>query len=110
MHISWGRGFLRTWAVLAVLWILFTGWNECQNWVMHPDAVRAKECWDRLAKWLDGKLFDVYDAFDEYTPEGSTSDRSGEEGIDGEPKFGRSLRSARPYVHSEKVGSRTHVE
>jgi hypothetical protein len=72
MQLKWGRGFFRAWVVVTVLWILFTGWNEYKNWVMHPDEARANECWDRLAKWPDGKPFDAWDAVgDEYMPDTS---------------------------------------
>jgi hypothetical protein len=74
MQLKWGRGFFRAWAVVPVLWILFTGWNEYKNWIMHPDEARANVCWDRLAKWPDGKPFDAWDALGDDTPDGSSQE------------------------------------
>lgn len=72
MHLKWGRGFFRAWAALAMLWILISGWNVYNNWTTHPDAARAEECWDRLAKWQDGKPFDNgWNYWDTYKPESS---------------------------------------
>jgi hypothetical protein len=51
MQLKWGRGFFRAWAVVSVLWILFTGWNEYKYWVMHPDEAECEAPTSILAKW-----------------------------------------------------------
>jgi hypothetical protein len=61
MKIEWQRGFFRAWVVLALAWVGLIGWNEYGQWpglsYVHGDG----ECWDRLAKWPDGKPFNIYD-------------------------------------------------
>jgi hypothetical protein len=67
MKIEWRRGFLRAWAVLALAWVALVGWNERDQWSNGLSHVHSNgECWDRLAKWPDGKPFDVYDMFGEF--------------------------------------------
>jgi hypothetical protein len=67
MQLSWKRGFLRIWTVLAIMWITFFGWREysIQWWWAAPSS---GECWDRLAKWPDGKPFGPWDDFPDFPP------------------------------------------
>jgi hypothetical protein len=52
----------RAWAVLAVAWVGVIGWSEYRQWTGGLDNVHLEgECWDRLAKWPDGKPFDAKD-------------------------------------------------
>ncbi len=64
MRVSWGRGFLRAWGVLAVLWISLFGWHEytAHGWVADPFSRGQGDCWDGLAKWPDGQPFSEWDA------------------------------------------------
>jgi hypothetical protein len=67
MQLSWKRGFLRVWAVPAIIWVTFFGWREysIQRWWAAPSS---GECWDRLAKWPDGKPFGPWDDFSDFSP------------------------------------------
>jgi hypothetical protein len=77
MQLSWKRGFLRVWAVLAIIWVALFGWREYSAhwWWMDPVVHADGECWDRLAKWSDGKPFDQWDAFSNEAPPGSINQR-----------------------------------
>jgi hypothetical protein len=62
MKIEWQRGFFRAWLVLAVAWVGLVGWNEYGQWATRLSYVHGEgQCWDHLAKWPDGKPFDIYD-------------------------------------------------
>jgi hypothetical protein len=67
MQLSWGRGFFRIWAVLAIVWVMFFGWREysVHSWWTDPVVRIGGECWDRFAKWQDGQRFGEWDAFDD---------------------------------------------
>ena len=80
MRLSWGRGLFRIWTVLAIIWVTFFAWREYSaHWwwsdpVFHVsgecwDPVE-RACWDRLAKWQDGKAFSPWDDAPD-TPPGS---------------------------------------
>jgi hypothetical protein len=77
MQLSWKRGLLRVWAVLAIIWVAFFGWREYSAhwWWMDPVVHADGECWDRRAKWSDGKPFDQGDAFSNEAPPGSINQR-----------------------------------
>jgi hypothetical protein len=67
MKITWRRGFFRAWVALAVAWVALVGWKERDQWSSGFSYAHTNgECWDRLAKWPDGKPFDVYDMFGEF--------------------------------------------
>jgi hypothetical protein len=72
MRIDRQRGFLRTWAVLAVAWVGLMGWSEYADMPWKTESPAEAECWDRLAKWPDGKPFDIWDAISNDTPDGSS--------------------------------------
>jgi hypothetical protein len=72
MQLSWGRGFFRIWTVLAIIWVTVLGWHEYSAhwWWSDPVFHVGGECWDRLAKWQDGKAFGPWDDAPD-TPPGS---------------------------------------
>lgn len=59
MQISWAKGFFRTWAVLAVLWISASGWHAYNTNAFWPQP--QDDCLERFAKWPDGRPFDAYE-------------------------------------------------
>jgi hypothetical protein len=61
MQMSW-RGFFRAWTVLAIIWVTCFGWREYSvaRWI-DPALHSGGKCWDRLAKWTDGKAFDDWE-------------------------------------------------
>jgi hypothetical protein len=61
MQINWAKGFFRAWAVLASLWILSSGWLAYTT--PHLSGYPNDDCWEQLAKWPDGKPFDVWDRY-----------------------------------------------
>jgi hypothetical protein len=71
MRINWAKGFFRTWAVLACLWVLASGWREYTtywSWHEYSSAGWAEkdDCWEQFAKWPDGKPLDWTDIFEPY--------------------------------------------
>jgi hypothetical protein len=61
MQLRWKLGFLRLWVMLAIVWVALFGWREYSaQWI---DLHASGECWDRLAKWPDGKRFDDWDLY-----------------------------------------------
>jgi hypothetical protein len=63
--------------VLAIIWVTLVGWREYSVhwWWMSPVVHSGGECWDRLAKWPDGKPFDQWDTFSDEAPPGSFNER-----------------------------------
>src|SRR5262245_16850517 len=55
MQINWARGFFRAWAVLAILWVMASGWHAYTTTYLwfQPD----EDCLNQLAKWPDGRPF-----------------------------------------------------
>jgi hypothetical protein len=73
MKFEWRRGFFRAWVVLALAWVALVGWKERDQWSNRYSYIPTEgECWDRLAKWPDGKPFDGYDAISNETPDSSS--------------------------------------
>jgi hypothetical protein len=77
MKIEWRRGFFRAWMVLALAWVALVGWKERDQWSNGLSYVHSNgECWDRLAKWQDGKPFDdVYDLYNDTKDSSSEKDQ-----------------------------------
>jgi hypothetical protein len=75
MQLSWKRGFLRVWAVLAIIWVTFFGWREYSAESGWTDIHVGGECWDRLAKWPDGTRLDDWDVYFDDAPAGSGNER-----------------------------------
>jgi hypothetical protein len=110
MNIKWRRGFFRGWVVLALAWVALAGWNERDQWSNGGSYVHSnRECWDRLAKWPDGKPFEaeegiwaLVDEFDiESNREQLKRNNRGEptqspNEIDGEASSVKNLGTARP--------------
>jgi hypothetical protein len=70
MKIEWRRGFFRAWMVLALTWVALVGWSERDQFPESLSYVRHdNECWDRLAKWPDGKRFEAENGIWELMPE-----------------------------------------
>ena len=70
MRIELKRGLLRVWVVIAVAWIGLMGWSEYKSgWGPFPREFHIEgECWDRVAKWPDGKaVTNPFEIFDERT-------------------------------------------
>jgi hypothetical protein len=68
MQINWAKGFFRAWAVLAIVWVLASGWHAYTTtyWSFQSD----NDCWKQLAKWPDGKAFDSeLDRFLDWVPD-----------------------------------------
>jgi hypothetical protein len=64
MNIS--RGILRVWIVVSVGWIGFTGYYQyfSKPWNLDwgDSHLRTEgECWDKIAKWPDGRPFQWFD-------------------------------------------------
>jgi hypothetical protein len=76
MQLRWKRGFLRLWAMLAILWMTLFGWSEysTSRWT-DPGIHVGGECWDRLAKWPDGTRLDDWDIYFNDAPPGSDNER-----------------------------------
>ena len=57
--MNWRRGLLRAWVVIALAWVGLVGWHEyaAKPWNWDWGLTRSGECWDRFAKWPDGKPF-----------------------------------------------------
>jgi hypothetical protein len=72
-RIRWARGFFRAWTVLAVVWILFSGWNEYRpewneydHWfITRRDEAHDEECRKKFAKWPDGRALTWQDYYPE---------------------------------------------
>jgi hypothetical protein len=67
MKIEWRRGFFRAWVVLALAWIALVGWKEYGLWANESNVHTERECWDRLAKWPDGKPMEsIWDLMNDF--------------------------------------------
>jgi hypothetical protein len=73
MQLNLRRGSFRIWIVLAIIWVTFFGWREYYtHWWWSDLAIHnSRECWERLARWPDGKPFGPWDDAPD-TPPGST--------------------------------------
>jgi hypothetical protein len=77
MQLRWKRGFLRSWALLALAWVIFFGWQQYSvetRWT-DPGIHVGGECWVRLAKWPDGTRLDDWDIYFDDAPAGSNNER-----------------------------------
>jgi hypothetical protein len=52
--------------VLAGVWIFASGWYAYSTFTDYSFIQPQDDCWDQIAKWPDGKPFDVWDDFDDY--------------------------------------------
>src|SRR5262245_41739945 len=60
MGLNWRRGLLRSFLVLAVAGLGYTG-SQLRTW-SNPSEL---DCWSRIAKWPDGQPFTVFDLFEQ---------------------------------------------
>jgi hypothetical protein len=75
MQIAWKRGFFRAWVVITLIWIAFGGVVVISGIrAGMPSVETSGECWDRLARWPDGRAFDRDDPFND-NGEGTLAER-----------------------------------
>jgi hypothetical protein len=56
VRLNWIKTFFWCWAMLAILWVLASGWHAYN---FQPQS----DCWSPIAKWPDGKPFEKWDRY-----------------------------------------------
>jgi hypothetical protein len=63
MRLNWIKALFWCWAVLAILWVLASGWHAYNTTYLHLPFQPQTDCWGPIAKWPDGKPFDEWDRY-----------------------------------------------
>ena len=63
MRLNWIKALFWCWAVLAILWVLASGWHAYTTMYLNLPFQPQSDCWGPIAKWPDGKPFDEWDRY-----------------------------------------------
>ena len=63
MRLNWMKALFWCWAVLAILWVLASGWHAYTTTYLNLPFQPQSDCWGPIAKWPDGKSFDEWDRY-----------------------------------------------
>src|SRR6266516_5155220 len=110
MRLNWIKALFWCWAVLAIIWVLASGWHAYTTTYLNLPFQPQSDCWGPIAKWPDGKPFDEWDRYGavelDVPSNVEINKKNGEwaadaivERTDGERRSGRRSKTAKPPSH-----------